>query len=133
MNDDSNPYRPPEAGDESWSWLSLLAGLIGTEKQGARRQFARGEMIIFEGIAFFVDPSDDSLLYAASPSAETSDVRMNLIVAEIVRLVPQFAASHEYLQAILLNRKVAVCMVNSYGDKHAEFVREVLLDLDLLS
>lgn len=119
--------------EDSWSFLTLIINLFGSKRQIARRRFIQGYALIFEGIAFFVDPQNSSLLYAASPSEDESESRMNLIVSEVVRVLPTFVAEHSHLGSALVNRKLVIRMIRSYRDKQGEFVREVSLDWDMLN
>ncbi|GAB5403925.1 MAG: hypothetical protein Aurels2KO_21560 [Aureliella sp.] len=129
---DPNPYRPSHSDDASLSILDLIRYLFSSKEQRGRARFARGYVILFEGIAFFVDPQNPSVLYAASPSQDFSDKRMNLIIAEVARLAPEFMGAYPYLNSLLVGRSIVVRLIEKYGDKQAEFVREEPLDLDLL-
>ncbi len=126
-----NPYSPPFVEDDSWSWLNLVTNLFGTRRQIARRRFLNGYAIICEGISFYIDPNDATILYAASPSREHSDSCMNLIVSEVIRLAPRFAAEHGYMKSVLNGRKLRIRMIDSYRSNQSEFVREECVDLEM--
>ena len=94
--------------------------------------FAAGDAIICNGIAFFIDPGDPGVLYAASPSAEDSERRMNLIVAEVIRVLPNFLTDFPQLHPQLRGRKIAVRMISDYSDTHSPFRRQLVLEWDIL-
>ncbi len=128
-----NPYLPPSSPEDSRSLIDVIVDLFTTDRHRKLRRFLRGHAILFHGISFFIDPENDSFLYAASPSEDKSDQRMNLVVAEVVRVLPEFVSSNSYLDKVLVNRKVVVRMIHSYYDNQKQFDRETILDWDLLN
>ncbi|TWU37775.1 hypothetical protein Q31b_45640 [Novipirellula aureliae] len=88
MTDNANPYRPPNEIEPHQSWWSKLRGRFSSKGpiviSRPAPNFAGGEAIICEGIAFFVNLEEPSRLYAASPSTDTSDQRMDFILAEAI-------------------------------------------------
>ncbi len=95
--------------------------------------FANGDAIICDGVAFFIDPEDPSVAYAASPSAEHSERRMNLIVAEVIRVLPAFLTEYPELRPQLAGRKLSIRMIDNYTDTQAVFRRELALEWDILN
>lgn len=132
MEGEQNPYQPPDFQEGSRSIWTMLAELFSSGEQIAKRRFIEGYAILFQGVAFFVYPKEPTVLYAASPSSVTTESRMNLIVVEVVRLLPEFLAAYPNLQDVVANRKVVVRMIGSYDRIQAEFLREVELELRLL-
>lgn len=132
MSRTPNPYQPPTSVDEPDSWWKRFGGRFRSPPQQREPNFSAGDAIIFEGIAFFIDPNDTAIAYAASPAADHGDRSMNLIIAETIRILPSFLAEHSDLQSHLVGRKLCVRMIDSYTDDRSEFHREHLLEWDLL-
>lgn len=80
-----------------------LFGLFHSIPPARVPAFADGDACICNGIAFFIDPNDPHVLYAASPSAEDSERRMNLIIAEVIRVLPNFLTDFPQLHPIVLD------------------------------
>lgn len=95
-------------------------------------EFSAGDAIICDGIAFFIDPKNTSVAYAASPSSDHSDQRMNLVVAEAIRVLPAFLTDYPDLHSQLGGRKLCVRMIGAYTDVQSDFHRELLLEWDIL-
>ena len=91
-------------------------------------QFRRGEMVIVDGIAFYLDPKDSSVLFAASPSAKTTDERMSLVVTESIRVLPQLFLRRPILKRLVRGRTLVVRLVGSYAETHGTVFREETLD-----
>jgi hypothetical protein len=94
--------------------------------------FADGQAFVCEGIAFFIDPANPLVAYAASPSTDHSSLRMNLIVSEAVRVLPLFLADHPEVREPLRGRKLIVRMVNSYADACSAYRCETALEWNIL-
>lgn len=134
VSPEDNPYRPPAhepgGGDENqlWQIVCRLWRVLGTEAQ----QFSRGGIVIFEGIAFYVKPEDATTLYAASPSQTCTKSRMNLVVAEVIRIVPIFLAEHPNLVPLLRDRQLIVRLQSQYAGPNLQILGEEVLGWDLL-
>ncbi|TWT76753.1 hypothetical protein CA13_72510 [Planctomycetes bacterium CA13] len=128
MTENQNPYQPPNDVDPYENWWSKLRKHFQHAPVKPPPNFAEGHAIICDGLAFFIDPDDASVLYAASPSVNTSDERMDLIVREAVRVLPIFLADYPAVLPIILGRKLIVRMIRRYQDKQAEYIRQVQLD-----
>tara|TARA_A100000171_G_scaffold35246_1_gene33766 strand:+ start:199 stop:555 length:357 start_codon:yes stop_codon:yes gene_type:complete len=96
-------------------------------------RFSRGGLLIVDGIAFYLDPKDTSIAFAASPSTTHTNERMNLIVAEAIRVLPMLLAESPSLTQILRGRKLVVRMLDDYSNSSNAVIREQVLDWDILS
>lgn len=118
-----NPYQPPKVIEPHEGvlgrWLRWFTGV----RPPAPADFAEGGVVIVEGIAFYVNPSDASVLFAASPSETTTDERMDLIVAETLRVLPIFLEQHPNLQEEVRGRTIVVRMIAAY-DSADHILRE---------
>ena len=57
---------------------------------------------------------------------------MNLIVSEVIRVLPSFLADNPEVHTHLRGRKLVVRMINSYTDKQTELRNEIVLNWDIL-
>lgn len=94
--------------------------------------FASGDAFICDGIAFFIRPDNTDLVYAASPTSVFDDQRMNLIVAEVIRVLPNFLLDYPHLHAVLRGRKLCVRMIESYTAIQSDFRREQKLEWNII-
>ena len=117
--------------DPTW-WTKLIAffGFGSTERL---TKFLAGEMVVLEGIAFYVDPNEPKLLYAASPSSEVTQQRLNLVVSEAVRMLPYFLAEHPDFTDSLRDRTLAVRLISGYCTSNLEVLAQHQLEWDILS
>lgn len=113
--------------DRLSQWVAFLLRFPWTEAL----HFSRGGLLIVDGIAFYLDPKDTSNAFAASPSANDTDERMNLIVAEAIRVLPILLAKSPSLTRILRGRKLVVRMSDEYSNSSNAVIRERVLDRDL--
>ncbi|NNE00444.1 MAG: hypothetical protein HKN47_24260 [Pirellulaceae bacterium] len=132
MSNKLNPYQSPRSVDAVDSWWTRLRRRLFRIRVDRPPVFANGEAIICHGLAFFIDPDNASVLYAASPSSVHTPQRMNLVVAEAIRVLPTFLADHPKLHAQLRSRKLIVRLIDSYECKQSEYQREVALEWDIL-
>lgn len=132
MNETPNPYQSPVAVDRYQSWWTKLRGLLGPNSSTHASAFSSGDAIICCGIAYSIDPDNSSFLYASSPSAETSQERMNLIIAETIRVLPIFLADYPELHPLIRGRKLAVRMTKSYSNAKSDVLRVVELEWDIV-
>ncbi|MGB7325986.1 MAG: hypothetical protein WBD31_14020 [Rubripirellula sp.] len=123
-----NPYQPPALIDETPSWWGRIRTLfrVGPKVVSLVQtaSFSKGDAIIYDGISFFVDPGDRKILFAASPSSDHSDQRMDLITAEVMRVLPGFLGEYPSLQRRLRGRKLMVRMIESYQSRQVDYVRQ---------
>lgn len=87
--------------------------------------------MIFGGIAFFVDPNESELLYAASPSSVVTDSRMDLITHEAKIHLNGLLAASPSLKPIVQGRRLVVRIIDSYSDDRSWFREEVQTGLTL--
>ena len=87
-----------------------------------------GDPKIFEGIVFYIEKSNEQVIYAACPSRDFSDQRMALIVSEAVRLFPRFL-ENEKIAKQLQGRKLCVRLIESYDDPRETCHREHVVEL----
>lgn len=133
QNYDHNPYQPPATVLHSPSRLSRIARLLRCFPWTASSRLLSGELVIFDGIAFYLDPDDSSAIFAASPSATNTTERMNLIVAESIRALPLFLAESSRLTRILRGRKLIVRMLDAYSSSKHAVIREEVLKWDIVN
>ena len=87
--------------------------------------FDRGDAVICGGIAFFVDPNDDTTLYAGSPSQDHSDQRLILIAREALQRLSDFLEENGELAAQVDCRRLVVRIVHSYDGIWSDYYRAV--------
>ena len=133
MTDELNPYQTPPSLDEQPSWWSRVRSLFSGVQDTQTRYFAGGDAIICDGISFFLDPDNPDVVYAASPSAEHTEKRLNLIVSEAIRVLPAFLDDYPELHSLLRGRKLTVRMIDSYCDRQSMFRSQVTLEWDILN
>lgn len=131
MSDKPNPYASPRSIHVE-TWWDRLRTRFGGLHPARSPVFADGGVLICEGIAFFIDPANPSVAYAASPSGDHSSDCMNLIVSEAIRVLPLFLADHPEVHEHLRGRKLTVRMVKSYEDASSEYTRETPLEWNIL-
>jgi len=127
-----NPYQSPATVDPPETWWSRLRKMLRSAPHVRKIDFASGDAIICDGIAYYINPNDTFLAYAASPSSDFSDKRMNLIVTEAIRVLPYFLADYPDLHTQLRGRKLCVRMISEYADVRSNFRREHVLEWDLI-
>lgn len=92
--------------------------------------FRRGDIVIVYGIAFYIDPDNASVLFAASPSTKNTDDRMDLVVAESIRALPYLFSRRPGLERLIRGRILIVRLVESYAEIRGSVLREYSLDWD---
>jgi len=123
MADEPNPYQTPTATERpSRGWWIRLRAWWHRGQQLARSgpRFDRGEAILFEGIAFFLDPDDADTLHAATPSSVATEPRMRLVVNEVAYTLHVFLAENPHTHPWLRGRRLVVRLVESYEDLRTE-------------
>ncbi|WP_417737355.1 hypothetical protein [Rosistilla oblonga] len=128
-----NPYQPPRPVVPADSRLSRFVKFLRRFPWTTSSRLLGGGLVIIDGIAFYLDPSDSSVVFAASPSATNTNERMNLIVAEAVRVLPILLAESSSLTRILRGRKMVVRMLDDYSSSSHAVIREEVLDWDILN
>ena len=127
-----NPYQPPATVVVGQSRLARFIRFLRRFPWTKSSRFLRGELVIMDGIAFYLDPNDSSLVFAASPSGTNTNERMNLIVAEVIRVLPHLLADYSSLVRILRGLKLVVRMLDGYSSSSQAVIREKVLEWDLL-
>ncbi|MCO8125170.1 hypothetical protein NHH03_25765 [Stieleria sp. TO1_6] len=125
MNETPNPYQAPTSIQPEASWWEKLRQRFFTGRLPHVPNFLGGDAILFEGIAYFIDPNEPAVIYAASPSTDQSDQRMQLICAEAICLLPAFVGDYPELQSTIHGRKLTVRMIDRYADKQSEYQRQM--------
>ncbi|MCR9210141.1 MULTISPECIES: hypothetical protein [Rhodopirellula] len=128
-----NPYQPPATVAAPHSRLSRFARFLRCFPWTTTSRLISGELVIIDGIAFYLDPDDLSVVFAASPSATNTTERMNLIVAESIRVLPLFLAESSSLTRILRGRKLIVRMLGDYSSSTHAVIREEVLEWDIIN
>ncbi len=116
MTDTPNPYQSPKPLEPFVPWWKKLAKWFRSEAGYLAREFLDGRMLVVEGIAFSIDPDNEHVLYAASPSNSISESRLKLVVSEAMRLLPDFMQQHPSLRSHLKQRDLIVRLVHNYAD-----------------
>lgn len=128
-----NPYQPPATVAAPHDRLSRFARFLRCFPWTTTSRLISGELVIIDGIAFYLDPDDSSVVFAASPSATNTTERMNLIVAESIRVLPLFLAESSSLTRILRGRKLIVRMLGDYSSSTHAVIREEVLEWDIIN
>lgn len=126
-----DPYQSPTVTHDHDAWWPKLRRLFTSPIISHR--FKHGGKVITDGIAFYLDVTDATRLYAASPSPVSTDARMNLVVSEAIRAFPLFLHDNPKLQAFVRGRRITVRLIGTYADDPTKFVREHVLDWDYIS
>lgn len=123
MADEPNPYQTPtsiERPANGW-WIRLRAWWHrGRQMTRPAPQFDRGEAILCEGIAFFLDPDDTETLHAATPPSLATEPRMRLVVNEVAYTLHVFLAENPHTHSCVRGRRLVVRLVESYDDLRTE-------------
>lgn len=130
--DTSNPYQSPPAVDRQETWWTKLRGVLRLDPSTRKTDFPGGDAIICCGIAYFINLKLPSVLYASSPSSDLSQERMNLVVAESIRVLPIFLAEHPELHPLIRGRRLTVQITNSYSNVKSNVLREVELEWEIV-
>ncbi|MCM2373849.1 hypothetical protein [Aporhodopirellula aestuarii] len=124
MSESPNPYRPPaplsKPPTRKWSIWRLFRRHPRILEIGVRWS----ELSIVEGIAFFVDPNDSSVAIAVSPSAITTDDRMELVTSEATRVLPELFLRRRSFRNLIHGQKMTVRLVESYAEAKTSVRRE---------
>lgn len=128
VNGRSNPYLPPTPTPEVPHRLFAIGRLLRELPFVRTLAFRRGDVSIIGGIAFYVDPKNKSLLFAASPSAAVTDERLELVVSEAIRNLDDLLLPHRGLRRFLRGRTLAVRLTGTYDDARTVVTRETRID-----
>ena len=127
------PYQSPNSVNEHESWWPKLLRLFTVPAATPELSFADGGKVMADGIAFYLDLADTGRLYAASPSSVHTDERLNLVVAEAIRVLPLLLRDNPDLQPHVHGRKLIVRLIGMYDDDSSTFAREYKLSGDYVS
>jgi hypothetical protein len=130
MTESPNPYQSPAALDPVEGWWSRFRKRLRPVPVRREPQFERGEALLCYGVAYLIELNDPSTLHAALPSSEATQQRMEQLVAEAVRVLPLFLATHPKLQPFLRGRRLCVRMIETYADLSTERMPRVMLGSD---
>lgn len=128
VNQRPNPYLPPTPTPETPRSPSAIGRLLRELPIVRTLAFRRGDVSIIGGIAFYVDPKNTSLLFAASPSAVVTDERLDLVVSEAIRNLDNLLSPHRGLRRFLRGRTLAVRLTETYNDARTVVTRETRID-----
>lgn len=129
----SNPYEPPPATEPNDSWLAKFCRLFSRPAASREIPFEDGGKLITDGIAFYLDRSDATRLFAASPSAVHTDQRLNLVISQVLLVFPLFLKDNPKFEPLVRGRKICVRLIDTYADAPTEFVREYALEWDYVA
>ena len=129
MSESVNPYSPPPIGaGKSASKRSLLKRLFSGFWRIPNRgspDFRNGDAFIVAGIGYFIDPSDNTTLFAGAPSEDHSDERLALIARESIRYLPDLLEELADHRHDLISRRLVVRIVQSYSGIGSDYHRAV--------
>lgn len=125
MSEPSNPYQSPRGIVYLPKWRLRLRQWLMPRPE---TRFLRGQALLCEGIAYFIDRKSPKVLFAASPSTDESPEQMELIVAESLRLLPVLMAQHPALRRGIWRCKLRVRMIQYYSDIPDRYVHEIEID-----
>ncbi|GAA4470681.1 hypothetical protein [Novipirellula rosea] len=132
MTESPNPYQPPPSVDEAPpSWWQRIRKLFqpGT---GARYEvgydaslleFLRGRCLFFEGVVFFVDREDRTLLHAAIALRADEPDLVDRNCEEVIRVFEIFCRHYPDIEKGVTGRQLCVRFLRQYTDFDDE-VRE---------
>ncbi|GAA5504565.1 hypothetical protein Rcae01_00004 [Novipirellula caenicola] len=133
LNETTNPYRTPVSLPTNRSRVSELTRLFRRLPLVRYFAFRRGDVVIVDGIAFYVDPKDSSRIFAASPSAKNTDDRLELVIAESIRALPCLFSRRPGLKRLVHGRIFVVRLIGSYAEARGIIIREHSLDWETVS
>ena len=130
MPEKVNPYLTPRSFDELQpSWWDRLRGIISgeqetrfsnIEEEATLLEFLGGRPIVFEGVAYLVDPNDHSTLHAAIALRENDPSLIDRCTCEVQRLLPPFVDQFPDLKKTISQRGLLVRFINTYLDLESE-------------
>jgi hypothetical protein len=132
MTETPNPYQSPAAVDAIEGWWSRFWKRLRPVPARREPQFEKGEALLCYGVAYLIELNDPSTLHAALPSSEATQERMERLVAEAVRVLPLFLATHPKVHPLLRGRRLCVRMIEIYTDLSMERMPRVTLDSDVV-
>jgi hypothetical protein len=132
MTETPNPYQSPAAIEAVEGWWSRFWKRLRPAPARRKPQFEKGEALLCYGVAYLIELDDPSTLHAALPSSEATQERMERLVAEAVRVLPHFLATHPKLQPLLRGRRLCVRMIDTYTDLSTERMPRVMLGSDVV-
>ena len=133
LNETLNPYQPPAPVGFREPWWRRITRRFTRPRIKRKPRFERGEAIIHEGVAFFMDRDDPTLLHAALPSSEASADRMDRIVAEALRVLPKFLRDNPSVHPLVRGRRLAVRMIATYAELKMELFARAELGEEVLA
>lgn len=121
-----NPYASPRAPFREpglWRriWYFFTAHSTDDPFLVTYEQFLAGDIQMLEGIAFFLDPTNEEFVYATSASNDRSGPRMKLIVSEAVRMLPELIDTYPEFSSYSTGRKLVIGIIEDYSDPRQDF------------
>lgn len=134
MNSETNnPYQAPRQVEHYVTWWDYLKRLLFGRPKPYVPRLENGDLIFCDGIGFFTLADEPAILYAVSASTDSTPRRMNLIVAETIRVLPYLIVDNPSSEQHLGGRKLVIRALRSYASYLTEFDQETKLDWDILS
>ena len=125
MTESPNPYQPPTPLDESRpSWWQRIRSLFQPGKEGRYEvgydasllEFLRGRCIFFEGVVFFIDVEDRTILHAAIALRIDEPALIDRTCDEVVRVFETFCRHYPDLEKGAAGRQLCVRFLRLYTD-----------------
>ncbi|WP_372720324.1 hypothetical protein [Novipirellula sp.] len=125
MTESPNPYQPPPSVDEApLSWWQRIRKLFqpGTEPRyevgydASLLEFLRGRCLFFEGIVFFVDREDRTLLHAAIALRADEPDLVDRSCDEAIRVFEIFCRHYPDIEKGVAGRQLCVRFLRLYTD-----------------
>ena len=92
----------------------------GDIDDASANEFAAGQSILFEGVAFFVDPDDPKVLHAAIALRQNEPELVQRSVREVNRLFAEFALLRSDLSDLFHGRRMEIRFLDTYRDYASE-------------
>ena len=133
MPQNSNPYQSPQSIKPGESWWNVFTKRILFWWTIQEPGFQNGDALLYAGIVFFVDPQEPNVLFAATPSADSTQRRLNLVVSETVRVLPMFLAENPQIEPYLVGRQLKVRLIHDYQNFDQDYSLEYEFEWDVLT
>lgn len=144
MPEKVNPYLTPRSFDELQpTWWDRVRGIVSGKKatrysnieEATLLEFLGGRPIVFEGVAYLVNPNDHSTLHAAIALRENDPSLIDRCTWEVQRLLPPFVEQFPDLKKTISQCGLLVRFIDTYLDLESEiterrFVGSVLESLE---
>ena len=101
-----------------------------TQNSIRQLRFSKGHEIIVEGIAFYLEPENPQMVFGASPSTTTTSNRIELVVSEVQRILPDFMSQHCDLRYHFQTRQLAIRLIDDYESVRTKIKHEQTIEIN---